>query len=216
MGLCDYSDCGAKSNEQFDHALHLIDHTIRGYYDRATRNMRLELETDMEYYPEHFNSSSQIDLRPIQELQRRYENDILEDPMLLDKADIPTIRNYFVNWISSKNGRWVAGDIRFAAAILLDEETLAQLETVSENPSVSYKSGYEPPYWVKMVEAKPAPVEPFRIRIFGRDDLVEDWFRRNWDRWNLMELLNDRDANDQSILYYGFPRKSKCTLSCFS
>lgn len=207
---------GAKSDEQFDHALRLIDRTVRDYYDEATENMRLELERDMEYYPEYFNSSSQIDLRPIQELQRRHKNDILEDPMLLDKADIPTIRNYFVNWISGKNGRWVAGDIRFAAAILLDEETLAQLETVPENPSDSYRDRHKSPYWVKMIEAKPAPVEPFRIRIFGRDDLVEYWFRRNWDRWNLMELLNDSDANDPSIRYYGFPQKSKCTLSCFS
>ncbi|EXL94892.1 hypothetical protein NOF04DRAFT_11054 [Fusarium oxysporum II5] len=73
-----------------------------------------------------------------------------------------------------------AGDMRYAACIMLDTEILAQLMPVPKDLSCNTTEHFRSPYWVNMVEAKPNintnTKEAFRVALFGEFDLLHYWF----------------------------------------
>ncbi|EWZ41041.1 hypothetical protein FOZG_06459 [Fusarium oxysporum Fo47] len=109
--------------------------------------------------------------RPNLDFIRRYLNNILEDKYL-DGAWLETI--------VSKEGSSNAGDMRYAACIMLDTEILAQLMPVPKDLSCNTTEHFRSPYWLNMVEAKPNTntntKEVFRVAFFGEFDLLHYWF----------------------------------------
>jgi hypothetical protein len=71
-----------------------------------------------------------------------------EDKQQLDDVSVATVRRYFNDWIASKNGTSVAGDVRFTTCIMLDTETLLQLAEAPQdleldsNSSEFFRSQY--------------------------------------------------------------------------
>jgi hypothetical protein len=96
------------------------------------------------------------------------------------------VRSYYNSWIASKGGSVNAGDMRYAACIMLDAETLAQLAEAPKDLPRNTMEWCRSPYWVKMVEAQPKArtdtEETFRVALFDEFDLLRYWFDRNWSR----------------------------------
>lgn len=135
-----------------------------------------------EEYPSLADISLKPDTRPNEKLERRFINDVFQDAVQLKDADVPTVRKYFNNWLASRNGDWNGGNIRFASCILLDTATLLHLQSAWSPYPDNIVSANRLPYWVKMVEAEPQPVDAFRVKVFGEWGLAEYWFERNYRR----------------------------------
>ncbi|KAH7019017.1 hypothetical protein EDB80DRAFT_187501 [Ilyonectria destructans] len=193
---------GPGSDEQMQYALALIRRTAQVFTDTEAISMKRILGRHKSSKPfELADISLEFDTRPNQEILSRFENDVLEDAVL-EGASVATVREYFANWIATKDGPSNTGDIRFISCIMLDAETLAQLATVPDNfPGT--ETGRRSPYWVKVVEAEPQPEEAFRVRLFGSFSLVNYWFDRNYSRRSAMELTHDTDPQNPGIRYFG-------------
>ncbi|KAI3574980.1 hypothetical protein IWW34DRAFT_809593 [Fusarium oxysporum f. sp. albedinis] len=91
-----------------------------------------------------------------------------------------TVRSYYDSWIISKEGSSNAGDMLYAACIMLDTEILAQLMPVPRDLSCNTTVPFRSPYWLNMVEAKPNTntntKKAFRVALFGEFDLLHYWF----------------------------------------
>ncbi|KAK7431565.1 hypothetical protein QQZ08_001783 [Neonectria magnoliae] len=169
------------------HALALIDRIARVYTEDEAAAFKSNLERKTKNNPiELAEIPIEIDLRPNEKMVRGYENDIWKD------ASVATVREFFINWTATKHGSSISGDIRYAACILLDSETLAQLAPAPDDFRPTGNTGYESIYWVKMVEAKSEPEYAFRTRVFGKNDLVDYWFTQNYNRTK---------AGNRSIIY---------------
>lgn len=165
---------GPASDEQFQHALTLIGRIAQVYTDAEAAAVKSTWEWQKKNDPVQLGDIPiEVDLRPGEEIVRRYENDVLEDAAQLEGASVATVREYFNDWIVSKHGTSVASDIRFATCILLDAETLAQLATAPDDFPPPGNTGFKSTYWVKMVEAKPKPEDAFRARVFGHESLLK-------------------------------------------
>lgn len=194
---------GPGSDEQMQYALALIRRTAQVFTDTEAISMKDKLE-----WKKRTNSVEladipiEFDTRPNQEMLRRFENDVLEDAVL-EGASVATVREYFANWIATKDGPSDTGDIRFISCIMLDAETLAQLATVPDNfPGTG--TGHRSPYWVKVVEVEPQPEEAFRVCLFGKFGLAKYWFNRNDSRRSAMELTHNKDPENPGIRYFGY------------
>ncbi|KAK7414978.1 hypothetical protein QQX98_006211 [Neonectria punicea] len=165
---------GSGSDEQFQLALALIDRIARVYAEDEAAAFKSNLERKKKNNPiEPADIPIEVDLRPNEEMVRRYENDVLEDAAQLEDASVAT--------------------------------TLAQLATVPDDFPPSGNTGYKSPYWVKMVEAKSEPEDAFRTRVFGKNDLVDYWFARNYNRRAAVELIQNQDPENPGAWYFGTP-----------
>lgn len=198
---------GPQFDDQFAHALRVINRVGQAHCETDVWNVKHTLEWHIRNDPNLANIPVEVDRRPNEELERRFQNDVLQDASLLDNADVSTVRDYFINWIASKKGTWGGGNVRFASCILLDAETLAQLQAVPEGYPTDPVEASGSLYWVKMVEAEPKPVEAFRVRVFGRFGLANYWLSRNDNRDDAINMINESDDNDPSIRYYGEAKK---------
>ncbi|KAM0426266.1 hypothetical protein ACHAPT_008306 [Fusarium lateritium] len=191
---------GEGSDDMFQHALGLINRVAKVYIDSDIKNVQGALDRAKTLHPfEVPDILPEVDTRPNEELLRRFENDVLEDPAL-EGASRAAVRNYFAEWMLARSG-WRQGNIRFTACILLDAETLAQLAEVP----IDVQNVRNTSYWVKMVEATPPPEEPFRVRLFGPFGLAQYWFDRNHHQRTADWFLCDPHPQDRRILYYGEP-----------
>ncbi|KAJ3548027.1 hypothetical protein NM208_g1213 [Fusarium decemcellulare] len=202
---------GPRSDEQFQHALALISRIAQVWADNEAATVKREITRMKErrFHLDHI--PIEVDTRPNEQMKHRFENDVLEDEKQLEGASVVTVREYFNNWVESKEGTSIAGDMRYAACIMLDAETLAQLATVPKDFPPEGSSGLRSPYWVKMVEAEPKPEEAFRVRVFGESGLVYYWFSRNYRRRSVIELVHNKDRENPGIFYFGNP-PSNATL----
>lgn len=198
---------GPQFDDQFAHALRVINGIGQAYCEADVRTVKHTLKWHIINDPNLANIPVEVDRRPNDELERRFQNDVLQDASLLDNADVSTVRDYFINWITSKKGTWARGNVRFASCILLDAETLAQLQGVPEDYLSNPVEGSVSSCWVKMVEAEPKPVEAFRVRVFRQFGLANYWLSRNNSRDDVIKLINESDDNDPSIRYYGEAKK---------
>ncbi|KAG8355246.1 hypothetical protein FVEN_g6869 [Fusarium venenatum] len=148
----------------------------------------------------------EVDMRPNEEFLRRFENDILEDKEALDNASLATVCAYFKKWISSKNGTALIGDMRFAACIMLDADTLDQLAAAPEGFPRDTQEGYRSSYWLKLVEAEPNPDEAVRVRVYGHDDLMKYWFDHKFRQRPMTEMTHRQDRENPGVLYFGRAR----------
>ncbi|KAH7403158.1 hypothetical protein BKA64DRAFT_442504 [Cadophora sp. MPI-SDFR-AT-0126] len=127
---------------------------------------------------------------PNEVLLERFVNDIVEDKETLDEATVRQVSDYFRRWTyahwSGDPAHISAGSPRLKSCILLDAETLDQLQTtpqfIPNAPSRSQGLELGGCFWVKIVEAFP------RLRLTGMadcyrlllGDLADFWFRRTW------------------------------------
>ncbi|KAF5012634.1 hypothetical protein FDECE_1326 [Fusarium decemcellulare] len=204
---------GPGSDEQFQHALARIRRIAHVWADTEAVSVKTEITWLKEERFQLDHIPVEVDTRPNEQMRNRYENDVLEDEKQLEGASVVTVREYFNNWVASKEGTSIAGDMRYAACIMLDAETLVQLATAPKDfpPEGSY--GFRSPYWVKMVEAEPKPEESFRVHVFGEFGLVEYWFGRNSRRRSVIELIHKKNRQNPGIFYFGDPPSNATFLS---
>ncbi|KAK0105001.1 hypothetical protein ONS95_004629 [Cadophora gregata] len=124
----------------------------------------------------------------------RFVNDIVEDEENLSGASVPQVTEAFKQWcLAHWDGNPLhlsAASPRFQSCILMDAETLDELQTahkvVSKLPSTNsrdlgFKIGGQ--FWIKMVERSPQPRYPsgttdcYRLLL---GDVADFWFRREW------------------------------------
>ncbi|KAH6981736.1 hypothetical protein BKA56DRAFT_615853 [Ilyonectria sp. MPI-CAGE-AT-0026] len=195
---------GPGSDEQMQCALALIRRTAQVFTDTEAISVKHILEEHKSSQPfELADLSLEFDTRPNQEILSRFENDVLEDAALED-ASVATVREYFADWIATKDGPSNTGDIRFISCVILDAETLAQLATVPGDFPETGTTGFRSPYWVKVVEVKPQPEEAFRVYLFGEFGLAQYWFDRNHNRRSAIELTHNKDPKCPGIRYFGY------------
>ncbi|PTD13133.1 hypothetical protein HYE67_008074 [Fusarium culmorum] len=120
------------------------------------------------------------------------------------------IRTYFKNWIASKNGTDLYGDMRFAACIMIDTETLDQFMTTPEGFPRDSGEGYESSYWLKLVDTETHLYEPVHVRVYGEDDFIKYWFDRNLRRLPMSDLTHRGNEDNPGVLYFGHARP--CTM----
>lgn len=200
---------GPGSDELFQHALTLIGRIAQVWSDGEAAGVKRQIAQHKKEvcYLDHI--PIEVDTRPNEELVRRYVNDVLEDSNQLDGASVATVREYFREWIASKQGTDIAGDMRFSACIMLDAETLAQLANAPSDFPLAGTSTYRSLYWVKLVEVHGRPEEPFRVPIFGGlYHLFQYWFDRNYNRREVTELMHRKNPDFPGVLCWGpAPRK---------
>ncbi|KAL2692543.1 hypothetical protein Neosp_002953 [[Neocosmospora] mangrovei] len=202
---------GSGSDEQFQHALALIGRIAQVEADSEAAGVKEDIAWKKKNSFQLPHIPVEVDTRPNDEIVHRYENDILEDETRLDSASVATVREYFNQWVAAKEGTSISGDMRYAACIMLDAETLAQLAEAPRDfpPEGSVRFGS--PYWVKMVEAKPKPEDAFLVHVFGEYGLVQYWFDRNYRRRSAIEMTHTKDPENPGIRCFGLP-PSNATL----
>ncbi|KAF4333237.1 hypothetical protein FBEOM_12972 [Fusarium beomiforme] len=101
---------GPGSDEQFQHALGLIGFIAQVWADKEVLSVQRGFARYNEYKPALDQISTDVDLRPNNDFVRRYQNDILEDEQL-DGASVTTVREYYKDWVTSKEGSEYTGDM---------------------------------------------------------------------------------------------------------
>ncbi|KAI8724290.1 hypothetical protein NCS52_00286800 [Fusarium sp. LHS14.1] len=202
---------GPGSDEQFRHALALIGRIVQVEADSEAAGVKEDIAWKKKNSFQLDHIPVEVDTRPNDEIVRRYENDVLEDDKKLEGASVATVRKYFNRWIMDKEGTSISGDMRYAACIMLDAETLAQLATAPRDFPPEGSIGLGSPYWVKMVEAKPKPEDTFLVHVFGEYGLVQYWFDRNYRRRSAIEMTHTEDPENPGIRCFGLP-PSNATL----
>ncbi|KAG4416540.1 hypothetical protein IFR04_010334 [Cadophora malorum] len=181
-------------NEKFQQGIETIHRFLRLWSDRelqfATRMMQ-RLRRKYEYkfdWPEGMPET--VNSTPNDCFLERFINDIVEDKDALNDATVPWVSDYFKRWAYA---HWQgdplhisAGSPRLKSCILLDAETLDQLQNAQQSTpgalssSESFELGGR--FWVKIVEAFPLPgvmggADCYRLRL---GDLADFWFKRTW------------------------------------
>ncbi|KAG8674176.1 hypothetical protein FPOAC1_000139 [Fusarium poae] len=197
---------GPGSDEQFRHAINIINRVAKVWADDEANNVKENIMycKDNSAILDHI--PVEVDMRPNEEFLRRFENDILEDKEALENASSAAVRAYFKKWISSKRGTALIGDMRFAACVMLDAETLEQFAAVPEGFPRDTQEGYRSSYWLKLVDTDPNPDEAVRVRVYGHDDLMKYWFDRNFRQRPMSEMTHRSDRENPGVLYFGKPR----------
>jgi hypothetical protein len=209
---------GPGTDEQFQHALAIINRLAQIWVDDEAASVKKRIlyykqnDLQLEHIP------VEVDMRPNEELVRRYENPIIQDKGALDNASLATVREYFNKWIASKNViTSSAGDVRFATCIMLDAETLDQLAIAPGGFPRNDQERFRSEYWVKMVEAEPSPGEALRVRVFGEKDLMDYWSVRSSGEDHICDLMHRQNPENPGTLYYGrAPRTGFGTMSMMS
>ncbi|KAM6520300.1 hypothetical protein FSOLCH5_005092 [Fusarium solani] len=202
---------GPGSDEQFQHALALIGRIAQVEADSEAAGVKEDIAWKKKNSFQLDHIPVEVDTRPNDEIAHRYKNDILEDETRLDSASVATVREYFNQWVAAKEGTSISGDMRYAACIMLDAETLAQLAKAPRDFPPEGSVGFGSPYWVKMVEAEPKPEDAFLVRVFGEYGLVQYWFDRNHRRWSAIDMTHTKDPENPGIRCFGLP-PSNATL----
>ncbi|CAM1508156.1 Fc.00g050040.m01.CDS01 [Cosmosporella sp. VM-42] len=119
-----------------------------------------------------------LDPIPNDELMKRYQNDIIEDPATLDGASIEEIGERFDKWVAEHKdpGRRGQCNTRFQACLVIDQEVLQDISRIPEDPF-----NYEKTKWyrcVKVVSSIQRPPEKggrywFRVAV---PKLINFWF----------------------------------------
>lgn len=160
------------------------------------------------------------------EFERRFVNEVFEDRDRFADATADQVRACFLRWAQERfdmfhpppaysriqrpaNFRFRHHEpcsARLFACILLDAETVEQLQGVPASPAELYPRLRD--FWVKMVEAQPVPREEpyypdgsvcdlYRVRLA---DLVEFYFDDS--EWGPERSTEEPDPQDKSIRYY--------------
>lgn len=82
---------------QFSHALRIINRVGQAHCEADVLNVKHNLEWHIRNDPNLANIPVEVNRRPNEELERRFQNDVLQDASLLDNADVFTVRDYFIN-----------------------------------------------------------------------------------------------------------------------
>ncbi|KAK6717004.1 hypothetical protein SNK05_000205 [Fusarium graminearum] len=194
---------GPGSDEQFQKVINILHRVVQVRTANEAKGVKADIVWDKEASAILDHISDEVDMRPNEEFLRRFENDILADKEVLEDASLPAVRTYFKNWIASKNGTDLYGDMRFAACIMIDTETLHQFTTTSEGFPRENNEGYRSSYWLKLVDTETHLYEPVRVRVYGADDFKKYWFDRNLRRLPMSDLTHKDNDNDPGVLYFG-------------
>ncbi|KAK8073457.1 hypothetical protein PG994_004356 [Apiospora phragmitis] len=209
---------GDEWDAKFQDALATLRRTVEAIYedDIARRTAGIQQYVEWGRWPEDFAQTA--DRRIEDEFYKRFVNEVLEDRDVLSDASVDQIRAYFLPWAqerfaifhpraAARGGRFRdcdPGSPRLFACMLLDAETVEQLQGAPESPAELYPRLRD--FWVKMVEAQPQPrvdfgdasmVDWYRVRLA---DLVTFW----WDcsELNPQRTTDEPDPQDVSIRYY--------------
>ncbi|KAK8085561.1 hypothetical protein PG997_006832 [Apiospora hydei] len=207
-------------------ALSAIRRTVQamGEHDIARRNGEIDLFVELGGWPE--DMAKMADRRIEDEFERRFVNEVFEDRDLFANATVDQVRAYFLRWAQERfdmfhppatersqrpaNFRFrhlEPCSSRLFACILLDAETVEQLQGVPASPAELYPRLRD--FWVKMVEAQPVPrqgpyypddgsmCDLYRVRLA---DLVDFWFDSS--ERNPEKSTEESDPQDKSIRYY--------------
>jgi hypothetical protein len=149
-------------NAAFQRAVEAIRLLVRAHLDAEVHMVTQQLQQmyDSGKLPEGISATA--DPRPGDELYKRFVVDVVEDREGLEGTTGRDLCTYFKRWALE---RWDEGEAMFSAAsprlktaVVLDEETVAQLRGVEEalegeGEMAWYEVGKR--FWVKMVEAVP-------------------------------------------------------------
>ncbi|KAK8875173.1 TRI7-trichothecene biosynthesis [Apiospora arundinis] len=205
-------------------AVSAIRRTIQaiGEHDIDRRNEAIEEFMKWSPWPEDMPKTA--DRRIEDEFERRLVNEVFDDRELFADATVEQVRAYFLRWAQEHFDRylfhtrgrrqWPADALfrncepcspRLFACILLDAETVEQLQGVPESPAELYPRLGE--FWFKMVEAQPVPrqgyyddgsvCDMYRVRLA---DLVHFWLHTS--DTHPQETTEEPDPHDRSIRYY--------------
>ncbi|KAL6918901.1 hypothetical protein ACHAPO_009184 [Fusarium lateritium] len=126
----------------------------------------------------HEHVSDYVDTRPNDELCRSFKIDILDDRQRLENAPVTLVRTTFRRWIKDMKGTSLAGDMRFAACIMADAETLHQfMDAHADFPRTS-EEGFLSSYWLKLVDAE--TMDQFTTRPDGWQQAVSEQRMQHW------------------------------------
>ncbi|KAL5327256.1 hypothetical protein ACEPPN_004950 [Leptodophora sp. 'Broadleaf-Isolate-01'] len=184
-------------DEKFKHGIDMIHRFLRLWSDtelqsateqiQGLQGLREAYEFRFHWPEEMPETANSI---PNEVFLGRFANDIVEDKETLNEATVPQVSEYFKRWAYAhwhKDPLHIsAGSPRLKSCILLDAETLDQLQNAHKSipnaPSTSQGFELGGRFWVKIVEAFPQPrltgmADCYRLRL---GDLVDFWFRRMW------------------------------------
>jgi hypothetical protein len=190
---------------KFNAATDVLSRYVRLWSDEEARSVTAALEKLDRWNDLPAGLPTTADTTLNEQFTQRFVNDVLQDHDVLDQAPIPQVCDYFRKWALA---HWhqdphtiSAASSRLKSAILLDAETIDQLQDVPlEIPDEEiFSVGQQ--FWVKMVEAEPVPrlgwqdardgmTSCYRVRLC---DLIPFWFERNRrDPAHLADGTDDR------------------------
>ncbi|KAK8127231.1 hypothetical protein PG984_008339 [Apiospora sp. TS-2023a] len=213
---------------KFQTALSAIRRTVQAMceHDIARRNEDIEGFMEMGgSWPDDMAKTADRQIED--EFERRFVNEIWEDRDRFADATADQVRAYFLPWAQERFDMFNSppaysriqrpANFRFRhcepcssrlfACILLDAETVEQLQGLPASPAELYPRLRD--FWVKMVEAQPVPrqgpyyyddgsvCDVYRVRLAH---LVDFWFDSS-DR-NPEKTTEEPDPRDKSIRYY--------------
>ncbi|GKU07889.1 hypothetical protein FLAG1_10424 [Fusarium langsethiae] len=180
---------GPGSDEQFQKVIAILSRVAQVRTANEAKGVKDDIMYDKQQSTNLDHISDEVDIRPNEEFLRRLENDIIDDKKIM-----------------AKNGTDLAGDMRFAACIMIDTEILYQFATTPEEFLRDSEEGYASSYWLKLVDAETIPDEAVRVRVYGEDDFIKYWFERNLRRLPMSDLTHRYDDENPGVLYFGHAR----------
>lgn len=211
---------GDEWDTKFQNALSAIRRSVQAQNEYEINRITAGIQQYVEWgrWPKDYVTMA--DRRIETEFEKRFINEVLQDRELFANASVDQVRAYFLRWAQEHFARFhplaaargvlfrncEPGSPRLFACIILDAETVEQLQGVPESPAELYPRLRE--FWVKMVEAQPLPrdgwldssmCDCYRVRL---GELADFWFDRA-DQ-NPFRKTDEPDPQDASIRYYNY------------
>lgn len=145
--------------------------------DRIREYVERIVYADIKMWRKKHPCEDPLDPTPNDELMKRYQNDVIEDPAL-DGADMDLIGSQFDKWVTDHMDTERRGqcNTRFQACLVIDEQVLEDISRIPDDPF-----NYEKTKWyrcVKVVSTRDRPTEVggrywFRVAV---PKLLNFWF----------------------------------------
>ncbi len=182
-----------EDDARFQAALNVIKRYLRLRNDDEARHITSSIEYKVKWsgWPERVPACTDTAL--FDEFLKRYVNDVLQDRDALEGASVTECYAYFKRWAIDHwhlDPKYIsAASPRLKSAILMDAETIDQLQNFPEDIGDQMPFAVASKFWVKMIEAEPRPrggsrttewgmVDCYRVRVA---DLISFWFGRTWN-----------------------------------
>ncbi|KAK7909257.1 hypothetical protein PG985_015135 [Apiospora marii] len=214
---------------KFQNALTAIRRAVQAPYEqelaRIDEDIRPFIENPHNRWPA--DHPTKADRRAEDEVDRRFVNDVLEDPAVLADATVGQVSHHFRRWALARwrpkgpDGRptlyqpLAFAKRRLKTCILLDAKTIEQLQGAggAVGPAAADLYPRLGEFWVKMVEAEPQlrldrsdvrgggpPLcDCYRVRL---TDLEHFWFATGTGDEDVAQKTREEDPGDNGIHYF--------------
>ncbi|TQV90444.1 SNARE domain-containing protein [Cordyceps javanica] len=119
-------------------------------------------------------------LRPGDELFARYTTELLSTYDGLNEAQTDAVRSKFQSWIAQTHGNTQGGDMRHVFCVILDADTIRQLDDVwCRGSRVGGQERIQVSVLDAVVPGGGSGGDAYRIHLRGRHGLVNFWFARS-------------------------------------